>query len=64
MKAIRLRSGLSNADVARGTGLDPSVITRLEKGERPGTPAQIRAIADFLQVPLLAIAVIDVEAPV
>lgn len=62
MKAIRERSGLSNADLSASTGIDPSVITRLEKGERRGTPAQLTAIAAALRVPLLAIAIMDDEA--
>lgn len=39
--------------------MDPSHYSRIESGERPGTPAQLRAIADVLEVPLSAIAIFD-----
>jgi transcriptional regulator with XRE-family HTH domain len=39
--------------------VDRTVITRLESGERRGTPAQLKALAAALDVSLLAIALMD-----
>lgn len=55
LKAIRVRTGESIASLSRASGVDRTVITRLENGERRGTPAQLRALAEALQVPVTAI---------
>lgn len=62
IKALRVRTtGLSKAAIAGRVKppIDPSLYSRIESGERPGTPAQLRAIADVLEVPLSAIAIFD-----
>jgi transcriptional regulator with XRE-family HTH domain len=53
--AIRERSGLTKSDLARLVKIDPSHLTRIESGERNGTPAQLNAIARALLVPVTAI---------
>jgi transcriptional regulator with XRE-family HTH domain len=55
LKAIRIRSGLSLAALNELTGIDPATLSRLEAGKRRGTPAQHKALADALQVPMIAI---------
>src|SRR5436190_1739836 len=46
-RALRLRAGLSQADVARAIGVDPSAISRLEAGDQ-AVSAEIRARAAAL----------------
>lgn len=55
LKVIRERTGLSITDLSRTSGVDRTVITRLESGERRGTNAQIVALAQALNVALTAI---------
>lgn len=55
LRAIRERTGLSAAALSKQSGVDPTVISRLEKGERKGTPAQLKQLADALAVPVTAI---------
>lgn len=52
MKARRKELGLTGADVARRTGLNPSTIMRLEQGifARPN-PHSLQAIANALDLP-------------
>ena len=60
IKPLRERVlGVSKATMAARLRMDPSLYSRIESGERPGTPAQLRAIADALEVPLQAIAIFD-----
>lgn len=56
LRVIRQRTGLTITDLANRSGVDRTVITRIEKGERRGTPAQHTALAQALDVSLLAIA--------
>lgn len=55
LKAIRERTGLSITQLANASGVDRTVVTRLESGERRGTAAQLVALAQALNVPLTAI---------
>lgn len=55
IRAIRERSGIIKTDLAREAGIDRTHLHRIETGERNGTPAQIRAIAEALKVPVTAI---------
>jgi transcriptional regulator with XRE-family HTH domain len=55
IRAIRERSGVTQADIARRCGVDPAVINRIEAGGRPGRPEVIGAIALALKVPVTAI---------
>ena len=56
---IRERSGLSKAELAERAGIDRTLVTRLENGERPGTPRVIRALSLALDCSQLAICSID-----
>ena len=55
IQAIRERSGLTKAELARSAELDRTHLHRIETGERNGTPRQITAIAQALKVPVMAI---------
>lgn len=55
LRAIRRSQGLSIKKLAIDTGIDPSTISRLEKGERKGTVTQHQLLAVTLGVPLGAI---------
>jgi XRE family aerobic/anaerobic benzoate catabolism transcriptional regulator len=52
LRVIRERSGLNKAALARQTGVDASLISRLESGERTVTPAVAKKLADGLGVPI------------
>lgn len=56
VRALRERSGLTITQLAEATAIDRANLSRLEAGKRYGTPQQIKAIADALQVPITAIA--------
>jgi transcriptional regulator with XRE-family HTH domain len=62
LKAIRSRSEMTITQLATASGIDRTVITRIENGERKGTPAQHKALAIALQVPMQAIAINEVAA--
>jgi transcriptional regulator with XRE-family HTH domain len=53
--ALRERSGLSKQELADRAGVDRTLITRLENGERRATPAVMKKLAAALAVSLLAI---------
>lgn len=55
LRVIRERSGMSKAELAERAGIDRTLVTRLENGERPGTPRVIRALAVALDCSQLAI---------
>jgi transcriptional regulator with XRE-family HTH domain len=59
LRVIRERSGMSKAELAERAGLDRTLITRLENGERHGTPRVIKALADALACSQLAICSVD-----
>lgn len=42
-------------DLAKATSIDLSHLSRIESGQRNGTPRQLVAIAEALKVPLPAI---------
>lgn len=60
LRAIRQRTGFTVTQLANAAGVDRTVLTRLENGERRGTPAQIKALAQALDVPVTAIIVSEV----
>lgn len=64
LRVIRERSGVTKAELARRAGYDRTLITRLENGERPGTPAVIARLAEALQVSQVAICSDVPSAPV
>lgn len=58
IQSLRLQAGLTKAEMARATGIDPTHLHRIENGERKGTPAQLVTIAKFFRVPLADVAVL------
>jgi transcriptional regulator with XRE-family HTH domain len=56
LRVIRERTGLTISSLARAAGIDRTALTRIESGERRGTPAQLAALAAALAVPITAIA--------
>lgn len=59
LRVIRERTGMSKAELADRAGVDRTLITRLENGERTGTPAVISKLAVALAVSQLAICQIE-----
>lgn len=55
LQAIRESQGVSKADLARAIGVDRTLITRFENGERVANGEQIRRIAEALRVSPLAL---------
>lgn len=55
LRIIRERTGLTISELARASQVCRTVITRIERGERPGTPAQCVALASALDVPWAAL---------
>lgn len=63
LRVIRERSGFSQTKVAQLAQIDRPNYAHMEAGRRPGTPAQIKAIAAALDVPIPALlGPIDAEA--
>jgi transcriptional regulator with XRE-family HTH domain len=50
MREIRVRQGLKQAEVARRMGLDPSIISLLERGRRLVPRSRVPALAAALGV--------------
>lgn len=59
VRILRERSGYSISELGRMTGIDRSAVTRIEAGERRGTPAQAKAFATALKVPIVMLIVSD-----
>lgn len=55
LRVIRERSGFTQAKAAELAGIDRPNYAHMEAGRRPGTPAQIKAIALMLDVPITAL---------
>lgn len=55
LAAIRDRSGLTQSELARQTGVSQGRISELESGRRNVRPGTAKAIAEALAVPVVAI---------
>lgn len=55
VRIIRERTGLHLAALAVLADVDITSLSRIERGQRTGTPAQHKRIAEALGVPLIAI---------
>jgi transcriptional regulator with XRE-family HTH domain len=53
--ALRERSGMNKQQLADAAGVDRTLVTRIEKGERNATPSVITKLALALKVPVTAI---------
>lgn len=61
IKALRIKHGLSCAELARAIGKSEKLIHAIERADRHATPEVTRKIADALQVALAAITMPDYE---
>lgn len=59
LRAIRQRSDVSLSELSRRTGIDRTLIGRIESGERRGSAEQRKLLADALGVPVGAITLLD-----
>jgi len=55
LTALRERSGLTLTDLAALTGIERSLLGKIERGTRNGTGAQALRLAEALRVPVVAI---------
>lgn len=55
LQLVRERTGLTKAQLATRAGIDRTLITRLENGERTATPRVIVALAKALDCPQVAL---------
>jgi len=55
LRVIRERSGLSISELARRAGLSQPHLSNIESGRRGASPAVVRALAQVLAVPVLAL---------
>jgi transcriptional regulator with XRE-family HTH domain len=53
--ALRERSGMNKQQLADAAGVDRTLVTRIEKGERNATPSVITKFAHALKVPVTAL---------
>jgi transcriptional regulator with XRE-family HTH domain len=55
LTALRERSGMSKSELAERAGVDRTLVTRIESGDRRATPAVMKKFADALQVSVVAL---------
>ena len=55
LKAIRIKSGYSQKELAKRTRISPSMMSQIEAGKRCPSPKAGKRIADYLDVPMEAI---------
>lgn len=55
LKSWRLERGVRTSDIAAALGISPGYYCDLESARKPGTAQLIKAAADFLKVPRLAL---------
>jgi len=62
LRAIRIRTGLTQREMAKELGVAHTTILRIENGERNASPKLGKKIAEFLDVPMSAIFFINYDA--
>lgn len=62
LAAIRERTGLTQSDLARGTGVSQGRISEIESDSPSVRPATAKALAEALAVPVVAILAAPTEA--
>jgi transcriptional regulator with XRE-family HTH domain len=55
LTALRERSGMSKSELAERAGVDRTLVTRIENGDRRATPAVMKKFAAALQVSVVAL---------
>lgn len=55
LQAIRERTGLTQSDLARASGVSQGRISEFESGTKNVRPATVKALADALAVPMTAL---------
>jgi transcriptional regulator with XRE-family HTH domain len=55
LQAIRERSGLTQSDLARLTGISQGRISEIESGSPKVRPATVKSLAEALSVPMTAL---------
>lgn len=55
LSAMRVLAGLSQAELARRSGVSQGHISELEKGDKKASPKTIKRLADALSVPMPAL---------
>lgn len=58
---LRVARGLTQTEVAAGIHVDRTSISRLERGDRVGTPAQIVTLAEFFGVTIDELCAVPIE---
>jgi len=61
LQAIRERSGLTQTELAEQTGVSQGRISELESGQRNVRPGTVKALAEALKIPTMAL-LADTEA--
>lgn len=62
LQVIRERTGLTQTDLAKQTGVSQGRISELESGRKNVKPQTVKALAAALAIPLTAILAADGEA--
>lgn len=62
LQAIRERSGLTQSDLSRGSGVSQGRISELESDVLNVRPATVKALADTLAVPITALVTVEASA--
>ena len=62
LKAIRERDGQTQVDLAAGSGIAQSQISRIEREPVDVRPATAKALADALKVPVSALLLVEEPA--
>lgn len=55
IRDLRLKAGMTQTELAKQVKMSPHGLCHIEQGRRAGTPAQLKALASVLDVPLLEI---------
>lgn len=62
LAALRVLAGLSQAELARRSGVSQGHISELERGDKNASPKTIKKLAEALAVPMPALMTVPTEA--
>lgn len=63
LRELREERGASLRGAARDLGVDPSYLSRLERGEKPASPELLRRAAEYYEVPEEGLALAEGKLP-